>query len=59
MRNNQLQTIANGVASESLMLKARVARVEANNSEVKKRMINTESKLSDVEKLICERPAKL
>jgi integrase len=58
-RNKQLQTLANGLATENLDLKARVARVEAENAEVKKRMITTESKLEGLEKLIRERLSEL
>jgi hypothetical protein len=58
-RNKQLQTLANGLASENLELKARVARVEAENAEMKKRIINSESKLGDLEKLIREKLTEL
>jgi integrase len=58
-RNKQLQTLANGLASENLELKARVARVEAENAEMKKRIVNSESKLGDLEKLIREKLAEL
>ena len=58
-RNKQLQTLANGLAAENLDLKARVARVEAENAEFRKRQISTESKLADLEKLIRENLAQL
>jgi integrase len=58
-RNKQLQTLANGLAAENLDLKARVARVEAENAEFRKRQINTESKLADLEKLLRENLAQL
>ena len=53
-RNKQLQTLANGLASENLELKARVAKVEAENAEMRKRIINSECKLEGLEKLIRE-----
>jgi hypothetical protein len=51
--------VENGLASENLDLKARVARVEAENAEVKSRMLKTEDKLADLEKLIRDRIAQL
>ena len=58
-RNKQLQTLANGLASENLDLKARVARVEVENAEMKKRIVNSESKLEGLEKLIREKLEEL
>jgi predicted nucleic acid-binding Zn-ribbon protein len=53
-RNKQLQTLANGLASENLELKNRVAKVELENTELKNRFQKTENKLADLEKLIRE-----
>jgi uncharacterized protein (DUF3084 family) len=53
-RNKQLQTLANGLASENLELKNRVAKVELENTELKNRFQKTENKLTDLEKLIRE-----
>jgi uncharacterized protein (DUF3084 family) len=53
-RNKQLQTLANGLASENLELKNRVTRVELENAEIKQRFQKTESKLAELEKRIRE-----
>lgn len=53
-RNKQLQTSANGLASENLELKSRIARVELENTELKQRFQKTANKLADLEKLIRE-----
>jgi len=58
-RNKQLQTLANGLATENLELKSRMARVELENTELKKRIGKAEEKLGDIEKLIREQLQKL
>jgi integrase len=51
-RNKQLQTIVNGVTSENLDLKSRVARMEIENTKLEKRIQAAEQRLEEVEKVL-------
>jgi integrase len=51
-RNKQLQTLANGLATENMELKSRMAKVEVENTELKKRFLKTEEKFMQIEKTI-------
>lgn len=51
-RNKQLQSLANGLATENLEVKSRMSRMELENTDLKRRIQKTEDKLSNIEKLI-------
>jgi predicted RNase H-like nuclease (RuvC/YqgF family) len=51
-RNKQLQTLANGLATENFEVKSRMARVELENTDLKRRIQKTEEKLSNIERMI-------
>jgi integrase len=53
-RNKNLQTLVNGLTTENLEIKSKVANLELENTKFKKRFQKTEEKLTEIMKMLKE-----
>ena len=53
-RNRSLQSLVNGLTTENLEVKSKVARVELENTEIKNKMKSLEAALLEMGKIVSE-----